>query len=122
MTATEGPPDDPQFLAGLDMLRRVGAQDVQLRYQDDMEPVVWMALAHFDCAPPTGLMVWQVAAALDPPRALFRLLEALMDGGRCAHCSKPTGIVDDPEEMPLEAMICWYQYDPELKTYRRGCE
>lgn len=111
--------DDPQFHAGLDMLQRLGVTSVQLRYQDDQEPIVWMMLACFKIE---GHDVWQVAAALDPPLALIRLLEQLMDGGRCAHCQKPTGLVDGPDEMPAGELVCWYQYDPELKTYRRGCE
>lgn len=121
MSAAAPPPgiDEPRFLAGLDMLRRTGAVDVQLRYQDDQEPTVWMALAGFN---PDGDMAWKVGASFSPPRALFALLESVIDGARCTHCSKPCGIVDDHEEMPFEGLCCWYQYDPELKTYRRGCE
>jgi hypothetical protein len=47
----------------------------------------------------------------------------LVDGAMCAHCGKPTGL--EPTllvDMPFPEHICWYQYDPELKTFRRGCE
>jgi hypothetical protein len=26
------------------------------------------------------------------------------------------------DSMPLNESVCWYQWDPEMKTFRRGCE
>lgn len=112
------PPEVQRKLnATLDMLRRVGARSVSIRYQDDDEPTVWMVMASFDGDR------HEVDAALDPIRAGLRLLERLIDGGQCNHCKRPTGLEPDSlDTMPLNAAICWYQYDPELSTFRRGCE
>ena len=40
-------PDSPQFLAVIDMVRRTGAQTFELRFSDDQEPTVWMAIAAY---------------------------------------------------------------------------
>lgn len=112
---------------------RLGAQSFEIRFSepDDPEPrkacadpgpnragspTVWIAIAFFAGAPP------QVAAALSPGRAAFRLLEDLVDGGQCAHCKRPTGITDGISAMPAARAVCWYQFDPELVVFRRGCE
>lgn len=122
------PFDDPRVTAMLDMLERTGIRKFQLRYEDSDEPVVWMALAlHLldgDGRPVAegGRPSWRVAASLHPVGAVFELLEALIDGGTCRHCSRPTGITLDHDGMPLDALFCWYAYDPELSTFRRGCE
>ena len=66
---------------------------------------------------------WEVAAAANPVRAALRLCEQLVDGGMCTHCNRPAGLEPDSiDAMPLNDLVCWYQYDPELKTFRRGCE
>jgi hypothetical protein len=62
---------------------------------------------------------------MTPWRALFRLCEAVMDGGKCAHCGKPTSVDDKPASDMLEqltAVVCFYRFDPELSTFRRSCE
>lgn len=110
-------PDEDLLGACTDLVQRVGAKSFQVRYSDDLQPVVWMAVAEFTGVP------HQVAAALSPGRAAYRLVEQLVDGGRCQHCGKPSGITDDfTATMPMGRHVCWYQYDPELRKFRRGCE
>lgn len=102
--------------AAVGLIGRTGAENFQLRYQDDEEPTVWVAVATYKKGA-------EAAASLDPVRAILRLAEELVDGGMCAHCKKPSGLdADSLEAMPMDDVICWYQYDPELKTFRRGCE
>jgi hypothetical protein len=108
--------DDPRLPAAVELLGRTGAQGFQFRYCEEEEPVVWMAMAEY---PGAG---WQVAAAMNPLVAIFRLCDQIIDGGRCTHCAKPTGFAAEFEDMPLPEMVCWYQWDPELTTFRRGCE
>lgn len=115
-------------LAAIDLLRRTGSSTFEIRYSEDNEPLVWMAI--------TGWVVnkkgrpiktgtpnrYEAAAALMPEDAIFRLCDLVIDGGTCLHCSRPTGFVPDIDPMPLSDLICWYQYDPELNTFRRSCE
>lgn len=111
------PGEDPRLVAAVGLIGRTGAKGSQLRYSDEEEPVVWMALADY----PTGQR--EVAAALDPLRAVLRLCEALVDGGMCVHCRRPAGFEPDSlDSMPMDVLVCWYQWDPELGTFRRGCE
>lgn len=108
---------EERFLAGVEMVRRTGSSQFQLRWSDDETPVVWFAVAVYPDER------WDVGAARDPWRAVARLLETLIDGGVCTHCARPTGFDPDTlDTMPLNEAVCWYQYDPELKTFRRGCE
>jgi hypothetical protein len=108
--------DDAKLKAGLDFIRRTGATGLQVRYSDDELPVVWMVVAQY------GEHA-EVDAALNPVRATLRLCERLADGGGCTHCDKPTGLTPDSfDAMPLPSHICWYQWDPERETFRRGCE
>lgn len=94
-----------------------GAESVNLRYQDDEQPVIWMMIASY----PNGKH--EVDASLDPVRAALRLCERLADGGQCQHCGRPSGLDPDTyDTMPLNNVICWYQYDPETKRFRRSCE
>lgn len=103
--------------AAFDLVRRTGATSVSIRYQDDDEPVVWVGVASF----PGDRH--EAAAALNPLRAILRLCERLIDGGQCTHCGRGTGFEPDSlETMPLDSVLCWYQWDPELKVFRRGCE
>lgn len=56
-------------------------------------------------------------------KAVLRLLEQVVDGGRCTHCRRPTGVSEDwTATLPLEETFCWYVFDPELETFRRSCE
>lgn len=118
MTAA-GPEIDPRFIAALDLVGRTGAKWTQIRYSDDEEPVVWFIVAGYE---KDGRKGHQVGASFDPVTAALALLDQLIDGARCTHCNKPSGVVADPGDIPFGSVICWYQYDPELQTFRRGCE
>lgn len=111
--------DEPLFLAGVDLVQRTGAKSFAIRYQDDEEPVVWIAVAEFN-EPEDA---WDAGAGADPTQAVLRLLNQLVDGAMCTHCNRPTGVTEEWEgSMPFADEFCWYRYDPELKKFRRGCE
>ena len=108
---------EERFLAGVKMVQRTGSSQFQLRWSDDEQPIVWFAVALYKDGN------WDTAAGRNPWVAVGRLLETLVDGGTCTHCNRPTGLDPDSiDTMPLNDLVCWYQYDPELKTFRRGCE
>ena len=114
---------DERFIPAVEMVERTGAKGFQIRWCEEEEPTVWFAMATYD-------REWrgehrelhEVAAAMDPVTAVFRLCESLMDGGQCRHCHRPTGFIPDLKPTLADKLICWYQWDPELKTFRRGCE
>jgi hypothetical protein len=109
--------DDERFIAAIEFIRKTSSTGFQIRYSDDETPTVWFAVAEY----PDNK--FEVDASLDPIQAALRLCERLCDGGQCRHCGRPTGLEPDSiETMPLNRTICWYQYDPELKKFRRGCE
>lgn len=115
--------DQDKLAATIDFLRRTGARQVQIRYSDDEQPVVWFVVAIYDGRNPAEIKGFEVDASGTPLAAALRLCERVGDGGECAHCHRPTGF--EPQllvRMPMDDKICWYQYDPELKTFRRGCE
>lgn len=125
--------DDPRWPAAVDLIGRTGAREFQIRYCEEEEPVVWMALAmHLvKSGRPVpegkgGKPVWSVGAGLRPTTALFALCDTLIDGGTCEHCGRPTGFIPDNERQVDEELgvpfVCWYRWDPELKTFRRMCE
>lgn len=117
----ERPPLSQQGLAAIDLIQRTGAKSFQIRYSDDEEPVVWMAIAEFvrsGSAPESP--THEVAASLRPERAVMRLADQLVDGGICVRCGLTAGVAHDLKAYPLG--VCWYQYDPELGKYRRSCE
>ena len=110
--------NDAKFLAVVDLLGRTKAREFQIRYCDEEKPIVWIAAARWG-------ETWQAAGGLTPWTAVFRLAESVMDGGRCTHCDKPTAVDDKPADEFLDAineLVCFYRYDPELKTFRRSCE
>lgn len=119
----------PKFTAAVDLLRRSGARQIQVRFSDEQAPIVWMAIAAFS---PTH---WDAAAAPDPETAALRLCELVIDGGTCTHCGRCCGMdeeangeqtmtaaADDLDLGDWAAQICWYRWDPELATFRRSCE
>lgn len=111
--------NDPRVGAAVDMVRRTGAETFQIRYQDDEDPVVWLAVAGYEGER------WEAAAAMNPLRAVLRLCERLIDGALCVHCNRPAGFEADDVEAQHEVfdqIVCWYQFEPELATFRRGCE
>lgn len=127
MTVTE---PHPKMLAAIDMLRRTGAADVQIRYSDDQQPTVWFAVARWrigDNGRPRGkgeINAWETAAGHSPDEALLRLCERAIDGGTCDHCQRATMFLADVGDVPtpLDPLFCSYQWDPELATFRRSCE
>lgn len=116
-------PTEAQAMIGAcaDMLGRLGVSQLRVGWSDeeDGEPIVWYATAHFRIPD-----AWEAAGAMTPDSAMFRLCERATDGGTCLHCNRPTGIVDDQQasDMPLNELFCWYAYDPELQKFRRSCE
>lgn len=104
------------FLAAVDMLYRTGAKQFQARWQDDEQPTVFMAVAQWSDDR------YDVGAGMDPVTAVLRLLDQVIDGGVCQYCGKMTGITVDFDEMGFDDLVCWYQFDPEMKKFRRGCE
>lgn len=113
-----------KLIAAIELIGHTGSKSVQMRYSDDEAPTVWMAIAEFDAPHPLfKLKTYVVTAHLDQLRSVLMLAEKLIDGGTCMHCEKPSGLEPDSlETMPAGQTICWWQYDPELKKFRRGCE
>lgn len=103
-------------MALVKLIERTGATSFQIRYSDDERPVVWIAVSEH------GAHAHTAAGGMTPLEAIFRLAQLIIDGGTCTHCHRPAGVTLDSEPMPLEALLCWYQFDPELETYRRACE
>jgi len=106
----------PRTMAAIDLLRRTGLGALDIRFQDDHLPIVWIAVG-----------TWQdskheAAAGMNPDLAVLRLCETVVDGGQCTHCGKVAGFSADVDHLPGGDFVCWYQWDPELKTFRRGCE
>lgn len=124
-----GAAEDPRLAPGIALLGRTGALSFAIRYQDDEEPTVWLAIASYNVKngrpAPEGTPYWEVDAGHDPTEAVLRLCARMIDGGQCAHCHRPSGFHDDitaPTNTVLDQALCWYQWDPELATFRRGCE
>lgn len=114
------PIEDPRFEASIDLIGRTGAKQVQIRFHDDPEPVLWLVAAEF---PTDDGWRWEAAGGMNPLRAALRLLEAALDGGMCAHCGQPSGVWDEWDQTPpLEQVVCWYVFDPETRKFRRSCE
>lgn len=117
------PQKQDKLLAAVQFIRRTGASQVQIRYSDDNEPTIWFVVAVYLKTGPIGIEKIEVDASTNPEHAALRLCERLADGGICGHCGRTTGF--EPIQlwrMPFDDVICWYQYDPELRTFRRGCE
>ena len=120
----------------VELVGRTGSGEFQLRYQDEEQPVVWMAVAKYQnkkAVPNLGGAgkslrehhMAECAAALDPILAVYRLAERLVDGGSCVHCGKTTMLHDSWQSPPPESekeWFCHFVYDPELATYIQGCK
>lgn len=120
---------DPRFVAGVNLLGRTGAKSFQIRYDEEQDPLVWVAVGEWDARilPPMDPEAkgtrFECAGGLHPVTAVVRLLERVVDGGSCTHCGKPTGLSDDwTGALPFEKEVCWYVFDPEMKVFRRSCE
>jgi hypothetical protein len=115
--------DKDRLLAAIDFIRSWGARKVQVRYSDDEKPDLWMVAAFFDGKNRHSIKGMEVEVDLTPVRAAMRLCERIADGRKCRYCNRPIGLEPDSlATMPLNQVICWYQYDPELKKIRRSCE
>src|SRR5580765_8833229 len=99
--------DDPRFNAALDMIGRTGAQSMQIRFQDDEEPTVWIAVAQYGVdenhvpQPEGGEITYKIGAALHPVHALMELLNQAVDGGECTYCHRGTAITLHVGPMPF---------------------
>lgn len=110
--------DQDRVTAAIEMIGRSGAKSCEVRLSPPEAPDgqrVWLVIADYGDK-------WDVGAGQSPGLAAERLLDQLLDGGQCQHCRRPTGVAHGLETMPLAEHVCWYQYDPELNTYRRSCE
>lgn len=119
---------DPRFTAAIDFLKRQGAREFQIRYDEEQAPIVWVAVVGYawrDGRPRSSGKIngYQTGAGLDPLSAIFDLLRSSLNfRGRCQHCERNTMFDESFGEQPLDDVYCWYQWDPELQSYRRGCE
>lgn len=110
-----------------ELVGRTGATDMQLRYHDDVQPVIWIGVAlyergtHMVDGSITDRTAFQVAAGPSPVEALWQLVTVLVNGGECAHCGKVTAIERDFTAQHDDDR-CWYKFDPEVVTFRRSCE
>lgn len=109
--------DGDRMTAAADLVGRTGAEELMIRYCEEEKPVIWMAAARW----PGSHRGWEAAGAMNPLSALFRLLDLAVDGGTCRHCGRPSGFEPSTDPMPLDRLVCWYQYDPSTKTYAKGC-
>jgi hypothetical protein len=102
MTAIEGS-DLIAAIAGL--IGHTGAEQFQVRYHDDEQPVVWVSVATYA----DGRA--EADAALTPDQAAWRLAERLVDGGRCTLCSRPTALVENEDDLTSGVdFLCQYRY------------
>ena len=115
--------DADKLKAAMDFLRSIGAEHVRLRVSNDEEPEIWIVVAEYKGKNRLHIRGTHVEASLDATRAAIRLCERLVDGSYCVHCEKRVAIEAELlAKMPFDHMICWYQYDPEMKVFRRSCE
>lgn len=119
--------DGEKLTAAVDAVRRTGAKEVQIRYDDEQDPIVWVAVAGHSVRGGRPVKngkvnAWTPAAGMDPLQAMLTLAETLYDGGSCVHCGRIAGFDAGFDQMPLAEHVCWVQWDPELKVFRRGCE
>ncbi len=119
-------PDEQKdrITALVDLASRAGASTWRLEYTDEANgPVVWVAVAELHPAVGGGL---RVGCGIDPHRAAHDLCERMVDGSICRHCGRVSileafdATLDNSP--PPDRAVCWYCYDPELRTYRRSCE
>jgi hypothetical protein len=124
MPREDGSPEDPRFVAAIKLLERTGIASFGLRYQDDEEPTVWIAVVEYSAEKtPTIGDGAEAAAAMTPLQAILRLCEQVIDGGKCVHCHRTCAIETNwRSKLPLEGVVCWYVYDPETQKFRRDCE
>lgn len=128
------PLDDARFKAGVALLGRTGSVEFQIRYEDETEPVVWIAVAKWRLGPdnkprpqddPEGVGdYYKCAAAFDPIQAVLNLCEVAIDGGECQHCKRPSAFEKSNEDLPDFAVniFCVYSFNQERNEFVRSCE
>lgn len=110
-------PKDPKLVAAVELIGRTGATQTEIRYCEEEKPVVWFAIATYRGGQRA------IGAAFNPTEAVLALCVDVLDGGQCMRCKRPVGFEPhELDDMPLGRDFCWYQWDPELKKYRRSCE
>lgn len=124
MSGMQGMKHRDRYVALVDLCRRAGARTYRIEHTEEANgPVVWVAIA--ETRWPTRPI--EFAAGLSPVDATYGLAANLVDGGTCVHCTRLSGLeaLDadvDTEPFDGPVPICWYRFDPELRTYRRECE
>lgn len=114
---TDADASDPRFIACVDMIGQSGGKTFQVRYDEEQDPVVWVAVAELRGGR------WECAGGKSPLQASYRLLQVLYNGGWCGHCGKASGVtLDWQSDMPQADSLCWWVYDPETQKFRRSCE
>lgn len=119
---------DERFTAAIKFLERLGAREFQMRFDDEQRPIVWVAISGYSIIngkPATRgkINAHQTGCGMDPLTAMFNLMtNSLNFRGLCNHCGRNTMFDESFGEVPMADVYCWYQWDPELKLYRRGCE
>lgn len=130
---TAGGPEDPRWPAALEVLRRTGAIGLQVRFDDSEQPVVWVAVAEFNIGPEgrpipgdqPGRKHHEAAGATHPIRALFRLVDEVIDGGVCVNCGRVSGFDEDVDPKAkglMDEVVCWWLWDAESKRYVQACQ
>lgn len=115
------PTADPRLIAAMGVIGRTGATDIDIRYSDDTEPVVWLVVAHYEG---DGRKAYQTAAALDPLTAILELCENLIDGGYCVDCNRPTAFdpsLDNTGVFDIDK-LCWITWRYNDADFKRACE
>lgn len=103
------------YYAGVDLLGRTGADEFFNRTEKTFLPVAWILTVRWGDR-------WETTSGHTAEQAMFRMLQEVVDGGMCLHCNLPTAVVRDFEDDLDRDHVCWYQFDPELKKFRRSCE
>lgn len=110
---------DPKVVAGFQLIERTGARSTSLRYSDDEEPVVWMAIAEYERG---GRSRYECAASVNPVEAVNRLCAQLINGGKCTHCNRTTVFERSTGVLGNPSGVCWYRWHPATQRYRRDCD
>ena len=101
-------------MAAVELLRRGGETEFQLRFSDEMDPTLWIAMV------PLAENYWEVAAALTAEEAVFLLCRNLFSASACTHCDKL--MMFEPSELEFEMFPdrCAITWSPALGRYI-GC-
>jgi hypothetical protein len=114
--------EEPLMVAALDLLGRMRASDVSIRWHDEEQPTVWMVCASWKTkVDGEDGRYFEAAGAMSPARAAMRLIELV--AGACGHCGRPAGVTEEwRADLPDADGRCWFVFDPETTSFRRSCE